>query len=119
MPKEATSIRDFRHRLSISYTYELPFGRGKAWGSSMNSFENAVVGGWQVGGITTIRSGEHYTAFRSFDPTNTGTAALPDLIHNPNDFSFDVAGQAALAVTGQAIRPSSVFIIRPPLPCPP
>jgi Carboxypeptidase regulatory-like domain len=87
---------DFRHRLSISYTYELPFGSGKAWGSSMNSFENAAVGGWQVGGITTIRSGEHYTAFLSFDPTNTGTAALPDLIHNPYDFSFDVAGQAAL-----------------------
>ena len=86
---------DFRHRLTVSYTYELPFGRGKAYGAGMNPFMDAVAGGWQVGGITTIRSGEHYTAFIS-DSTNTGTAAMPDMIHNPRDFSFDIAGQAAL-----------------------
>lgn len=85
---------DYRHRLSISYTYELPFGRGKAFGGTMNSFEDALAGGWQVGGITTIRSGEHYTPFLSYDPTNTGTAAMPDTIHDPYDFSFDIADQA-------------------------
>lgn len=87
---------DFRHRFTLSYTYELPFGQGKEFGGSMNGVENAIAGGWQVGGITTIRSGEHYTAFLSFDPTNTGTAALPNMVHNPYDFSYDVAGQAAL-----------------------
>ena len=86
---------DFRHRFTLSYTYELPFGRGKAFGANMNSVENVVAGGWQVGGITTIRSGEHYTAFIS-DSTNTGTAAMPDQIHNPYDFSFDIPAQAAL-----------------------
>ena len=84
---------DFRHRVSISYTYELPFGRGKAFGGGMNAFEDVVAGGWQVGGITTIRSGEHYTPFLSYDPTNTGTAAMPDTIHNPYDFSFDIPDQ--------------------------
>ncbi len=86
---------DFRHRFTVSYTYELPFGRGKLYGSGMNGAMDAVVGGWQVGGITTIRSGEHYTAFLSFDPTNTGTAAMPDKIHDPTDFSFNIAQQAA------------------------
>jgi hypothetical protein len=86
---------DFRHRLTVSYTYELPFGRGKAYGNGMNAFVDAVAGGWQVGGITTIRSGEHYTAFLSSDPTNTGTAAMPNKIHDPTDFSFDIAQQAA------------------------
>jgi hypothetical protein len=87
---------DYRHRFTASYTYELPFGKGKAYGGGMNSIADAVAGGWQVAGITTIRSGEHYTAFLSFDPTNTGTAAMPDILHNPSDFSFNVAGQAAL-----------------------
>jgi hypothetical protein len=87
---------DYRHRLSVSYTYELPFGRGKSFGSGMNAFEDAVAGGWQVSGITTIRSGEHYTPFLSFDPTNTGTAAMPDTIHNPYDFSFDIADQGSV-----------------------
>jgi hypothetical protein len=87
---------DYRQRFTVSYTYELPFGRNKAFGANMNGFENAVAGGWQLGGITTVRSGEHYTPFLSYDPTNTGTAAMPDMIHNPYDFSFDLAGQAAL-----------------------
>lgn len=86
---------DFRHRLTVSYTYELPFGQGKPYGANMNGFENAVAGGWQVAGITTIRSGEHYTAFLSYDDTNTGTSALPDKIHDPTDFSFNVAQQTA------------------------
>ena len=84
---------DFRQRLTISYTYELPFGRGKPYGAGMNAFENAVAGGWQVAGITTIRTGEHYTAFWSGDFTNTGTSALPDKIHDPRDFSFNIAQQ--------------------------
>ncbi len=79
---------DFRQRFTASYTYDLPFGRDKAYGGSMNSYENAFVGGWQVAGITTVRTGEHYTAFWGYDPTNTGTAALPDEIHNPYDFSY-------------------------------
>ncbi len=84
---------DFRHRLTVSYTYELPFGRGKPYGAGMNAFENSVAGGWQVAGITTIRSGEHYTAFWSSDDTNTGTSALPDKIHDPTDFSFNIPQQ--------------------------
>ena len=79
---------DYRQRLTFSYTYEMPFGRNKAFGGNMNGIENAVAGGWQVAGITTLRTGEHYTAFLSGDDTNTGTAALPDLIHNPYDFSI-------------------------------
>ena len=84
---------DYRQRFTASYTYELPFGRGKAFGSSMNHIADAVAGGWQVAGITTIRSGEHYTAFLSGDDTNTGTSAMPDIVHNPRDFSFDIAQQ--------------------------
>lgn len=85
---------DYRHRLTVSYTYELPFGRGKAYGANVNSIADAVAGGWQVGGITTMRTGEHYTAFLSYDPTNTGTAAMPNKIHDPTDFSFNIAQQA-------------------------
>ena len=88
---------DFRHRLSVSYVYELPYGKGRQFGSSANAVSNAVLGGWQVAGVTTARSGEAFNAELNGDVTNTGSAnARPDMIHNPYDFSFDVAQQAAM-----------------------
>lgn len=48
---------DYRHRLVTSYTYELPFGKGKRFGTQWNGFVNAVLGQWQVNGILTLSSG--------------------------------------------------------------
>jgi hypothetical protein len=41
----------------INSTYELPFGRGKAFGSSMSKPLNAVLGNWQTNGIVTLSQG--------------------------------------------------------------
>jgi hypothetical protein len=45
------------HSLVMNYVYELPFGRGKQFGGDMNKVVDAVVGGWQIAGITTVQSG--------------------------------------------------------------
>jgi hypothetical protein len=88
---------DFRHQLSVSYVYELPYGRGKHFGSDANGVAQAVLGGWQVAGVTTAHSGEAFDVLMGSDLTNTGAfPPRPDIIHNPYDFSFDVATQAAL-----------------------
>ena len=47
---------DTRHRLVISPLYELPIGKGKPL-DIKNSAANAIVGGWQVGGIFSLQSG--------------------------------------------------------------
>jgi hypothetical protein len=86
---------DFRHQLTVSYVYELPYGKGKHFGSSANSVAQAVLGGWQVAGVTRARSGEAFDVLLGGDVTNTGAfPPRPDAIHNPYDFSFDVATQA-------------------------
>jgi hypothetical protein len=41
----------------MSYIYQLPFGRGKKFGNNMNLWEDLLVGGWQVNGITTMQGG--------------------------------------------------------------
>lgn len=88
---------DFRHQLTVSYVYELPYGKGKHFGSSANSVAQAVLGGWQVAGVTRARSGEAFDVLLGGDVTNTGAfPPRPDAIHNPYDFSFDVATQAAV-----------------------
>jgi hypothetical protein len=49
-------VGDYAHRAVISYLYELPIGAGKALNLS-NRFVNAILGGWQINGITTLQSG--------------------------------------------------------------
>src|SRR5579864_5266050 len=85
---------DFRHQLAVSYVYELPYGKGKHFGSSANGVAQAVLGGWQVAGVTRARSGEAFDVLLGGDVTNTGAfPPRPDAIHNPYDFSFNVAAQ--------------------------
>ena len=43
--------------ISISYVYQLPFGRGRAFGGSMSRTMDAIVGGWQLSGIDQYSSG--------------------------------------------------------------
>jgi len=50
------SAFDFRHRFTNSFLYELPFGKGKTW-MNRGGVANAVLGGWQLGGIITFQSG--------------------------------------------------------------
>jgi hypothetical protein len=45
------------HRAVISYVYELPFGPGKHLLNSSGPVWGRIIGGWQLNGITTLRSG--------------------------------------------------------------
>jgi hypothetical protein len=92
---------DFRHQLTVSYVYELPYGKGKKFGSSANGVAQAVLGDWQVAGVTRARSGEAFDVLMGSDLTNTGAfPPRPDQIHDPYDFSFDVAAQAGCSKPG-------------------
>lgn len=53
----AVTSYDIPHRLVVSYIYELPFGRGRRFGSNTPRAVNWILGGWQVNGITTVQSG--------------------------------------------------------------
>lgn len=61
-PGDAHSYRslaaiDTGHRFVASYSYELPFGKGKKYLTNSGGLVNAVLGGWQVNGITTFSLG--------------------------------------------------------------
>jgi hypothetical protein len=65
---------DITQRLVTSYTYELPFGRGKHFLGGAGGFTNVLVGGWSLGGILTFQSGFPFSPSMNADPTNTGNA---------------------------------------------
>jgi hypothetical protein len=60
---------DFRHQLTVSYVYELPYGKGKHFGSSANSVAQAVLGNWEITGVTRARSGEAFDVLMGSDLT--------------------------------------------------
>ena len=57
------SSYDVDQRFVTSFVYQLPFGRGKKFGGSMNKAADLVVGGWQVTAITTFQAGFPFDVF--------------------------------------------------------
>src|SRR5262249_1078740 len=78
------SATDFRHAWTTSALYELPIGRGRAFLSSMKPVADAVLGGWQVNGIYTFRTGVPSSASLAAglvgSTVNTGGASRPEQI---------------------------------------
>ena len=53
--------------------YDLPFGRGRQFGSNMNRAADAVVGGWKVNVIPTFRGGFPLTLSSNSDHSGTNS----------------------------------------------
>lgn len=59
----AYSDFDRRHVLQATYVYELPFGRGKLFGSDVPGALNFLIGGWQLSGTYLWASGRPFTVY--------------------------------------------------------
>ena len=46
-----------RHTFNLSLLYSLPYGRGRQFGNDASPVAQALLGGWEVGGILNARSG--------------------------------------------------------------
>lgn len=56
--ERSLSSYDIPHRFVYNFNYELPFGKGKRFGSSWHWLPEALLGGWQANGILTLNSGQ-------------------------------------------------------------
>ncbi|MGH9618418.1 MAG: carboxypeptidase regulatory-like domain-containing protein [Bryobacteraceae bacterium] len=90
---------DIPQVLSLSYTYQLPFGKGRAL-LNRGGWVNAIVGGWSISGLQQYQSGRpihiEYDAFGSSNPyfaAGDGFSFRPDVVpgvplknpaYNPN-----------------------------------
>ena len=68
------------HQFSVSFNYDLPFGRGKMFFRNARGFANTILGGWQLNGIVTMLSGRPFTPVFSTLDTASGR---PDLVGDP------------------------------------
>jgi hypothetical protein len=74
--ERASSDFDTRHRLVLSYVYELPFGRSRKFLGRLPPFAEILLGGWQISGITTVQSGNPVNVAIQGSGSNTGTINL-------------------------------------------
>jgi hypothetical protein len=84
-PESNYGISDFdvRHQVNVSWLTELPFGRGKPFGSNVGGLSGALVSDWSVAGIWRATSGFPFNVYncRSCWATNwnsQGNAMLVD-----------------------------------------
>ena len=82
---------DVRHRFVLSYSYELPFGKGKAFGGNASGVLDQIIGGWEIAGIITASTGNYFTATdiatNLSNSDGGGTVAngvRPNRVGNPN-----------------------------------
>ncbi len=114
---------DIKQRAVISYIWEIPYGKGRAYGDGAGRFANAVLGGWNLTGIHTFQSGLALSAIQ------TGGAVLdlggerrgrPNLIGNTDgpqtiDQWFNTAAFSLIDPSkGQVFGTSGIGVMRGP-----
>jgi hypothetical protein len=83
---------DVRHRFVISYSYDLPFGRGKRFAGNASGVVNQIIGNWQIAGITSASTGNFFTvtdpnvnsANNDCGGTVSYNCSRPNIVGNPN-----------------------------------
>jgi hypothetical protein len=88
------SALDFRHQGSGSFSYELPFGKGKPFGGELTGVADKLAGGWQLNGIVTLLSGFPVTPLVGSNQSGNGNTFTPDRPnYNPNFHGRVITGR--------------------------
>jgi outer membrane receptor protein involved in Fe transport len=72
------------HAFVLSEIWDLPYGRGRRFGSSLHPVLETFFGGWSLGGILTLTTGRPFNVTVSGDPANSGQTDRADLVGDPN-----------------------------------
>ena len=75
-----------KQRFTTAFVYDLPFGKGRAFGAGAGGMMGRLIGGWALDGILSLQSGYPMTIVRAGDPGGVGTnsALRPDLTCAPD-----------------------------------
>lgn len=106
---------DARNRFSAAYSYELPFGKGKAMLSNLSPVADKLASGWGVRGVTFFQTGLPQSPSMNLSRTGICSAACtarPDRIGNGNlsksertiNRFYDVSAFRLLAAGGADAR---------------
>jgi hypothetical protein len=117
---------DVKQRFVASYVWELPFGRGRRFGSDLSKAADLLLGGWEVSGIHVFQGGLGLTATlggssvlniggeRRARPNLIGNPVLPDSQRTVERWFNTAAFQTSFNPAPQAFGNAGVGIMRGP-----
>jgi hypothetical protein len=73
---------DRRHVFTMVGNANVPFGKGRKWGSDWSRWIDSVLGGWQLSGTATAYSGAPFTVETTTPNLDQGGSARPNRISN-------------------------------------
>ena len=99
-PREcrANSTFDVANEVNGNFIYDLPFGRGRAIAATTPYWANEIIGGWEISGLPTWRTGQAYNAYSNAYITSFANNAPATLTGNPSLLRAKVQHQGG---TGQ------------------
>lgn len=74
---------DTPHSLVVNYIYELPVGKGRKFVPNPGRLTEALIGGWQVSGITSVKSGIPLGITGGGNSNLFGGNQRPNVVGNP------------------------------------
>ena len=83
--ERSLSTFDIPYVLQFSYSYDLPFGRGRAFLGNMPRWADLLIGGWKTSGIWRISDGRplSFTLSDGGQPLPTYNAQRPNVVGTP------------------------------------
>src|SRR5206468_5646082 len=100
------------HQFSTNFSYQLPFGNGKAFGGGATGWVDKLIGGWQWNSIFVANSGFPITPQVGSNRSGTGdTGRLPDRPSlNPDFKGNPILGVDEFKKTGRYFDPNAFLL---------
>jgi hypothetical protein len=124
--ERSNSIIDQRQRLTLSYLWMLPFGKGQPF-LDRGGPVDWILGGWQANGLLFSQTGLYFSPVLGTSTTNTGTSSRPNVsgpvtypktltnwfsasaFHTPAQYTYGNAGRNSLIGPGRTNFDMSLF----------
>ena len=108
-----------RHRFVSYGVYDLPYGRGRAWGNEISSWADAIAGGWQISYNMFAKSGTGFTPFWTCNncgpvfPGNGGSEFIDAIgdFNQSSTFRPLVIGDPYAGISGDQFFSSAAFAV--------
>ena len=108
VPENSLSVDHIPHRVTLNYSFALPFGKGRRFLGNLGGAGNAILGGWHVAGVHRYFAGRPLSIFSNniFGGILFNGVLRPDRVAgvdgygNTDNSNYEIVGDRYLSLGG-------------------